>query len=231
MRTEQVVTSFENRVKGHAVLMVDKPPGEVDWDKEMVMPESDYGEAVERLHHVSYALGGIDSSLVPGPYQRLMEETGQEMETFAVYEARLALGCPFVHLTVETAVKSLIHLSASPDAQPWGHDIDKLLPQLHEPHKSEIETRLTPGLKHLQNWQEQARYERLITPTPEMYTEITQAACQVALYTADQYHPGQKIATRVRNRASFIEEQLAHRDLYTGQDRPHREGPGLSFDV
>lgn len=38
MRTEQVVTSFESRVKRQAVV-VDMEPGEVDWDKEMVMPE------------------------------------------------------------------------------------------------------------------------------------------------------------------------------------------------
>ncbi len=232
MRTEQVVTSFENRVKGHALLMVDKEPGEVDWDKEMVMPRSDYEEALERLAQVEKALTGIAASLVPDPSQRLMEETGQETTAFAYYETRLARGCAAGHLTVETAVKSLIHLSSSPKSQPWGHKIDELLPQLPEPHKSEIETRLAAvGVKTLQGWQQQARYEQHVTPTAEVFTEIADAAGRVALYTADQFEPTPDIATRIWSMVSFIEEKIAHRDLYTGLDQRDLDGPGLSLDL
>ena len=223
MRTEQVVTSFENRVKAQAIVMVDKPPGRVDWEKEMVRPESDYEEAVERLHHVWSALSGLASCLTPYRYQRLMEKEGNEREAFSAYEARLTQGASYGHLAVETAMKALIHLSASPEAQPWGHDINKLLPQLHEPHKTETETRLAAGLKHLQNWQEQDRYERYVTPTPEGFTHITETACQTALYTANRFDPGQEIATRTRNLISFIEHQLESRDLHTGQHRTPQE--------
>ncbi|MCQ3802688.1 MAG: nucleotidyltransferase domain-containing protein [Acidimicrobiia bacterium] len=232
MRTEQVATSFESRVKGQAVLLVDKEPGDVYWDKEMVMPASDYEEALERLRQVGNALVGISASLEPTSYQRLMEQTGQEMEAFAVYEQRLALGCAAGHLTVETALKSLIHLSAAPQAQPWGHEIEKLLPQLPEPHKSEIETRLeSVGVENLQRWQQQARYERWVTPTAEVFTEIAKAACRVALYTADQFPPGLDAATPVWRKVSYIEQVIASRDLYTGRDRDERAGPELSFGL
>ncbi len=230
MRTEQVVTSFESRVKSQALVLVDEPPGEVDWDKEMVMPVSDYEEAVERLGQVGNALVGIQHNLVPSDYQRLMEETSQEMEAFAVYEQRLAMGCAAGHLTVETAMKSLIHLSASPESQPWGHEIDKLLPQLPEPHKSKIETRLAAvGVKNLQSWQQQARYERFVTPNAEVFTEIVEAACSVALYTADQFPPGLDVATQVWRKVLYIEQVIARRDLYTGRDRDKREGPSLDY--
>ena len=232
MRTEQVVTSFESRVKGQARVVVDKEPGEVDWDKEMVMPRSDYEEALERLAQVEKALTGIAASLVPDPSQRLMEETGQEMTAFAYYETRLARGCASGHLTVETAVKSLIHLSSSPEAQPWGHKIDELLPQLPEPHKSEIGTRLAAvGVKNLQNWQQQARYEQHVTPTAEIFTKIADAAGKVALYTADQFPPGEEIGTRIWSMVSLIEQVIDRRDLYTGRDRDEREVPGVSFDL
>ena len=232
MRTERVVTSFENRVKSHALVMVDKEPGEVDWDKEMVMPRSDYEEALERLAQVERALTGVAASLVPDPSQRLMEETGQEITAFGYYETRLARGCAAGHLTVETAVKSLIHLSSSPEAQPWGHNIDELLRQLPEPHKSEIETRLAGvGVKNLQKWQQQARYEQHVAPTAEIFTEIADAAGKVALYTADQVAPGQEIGTRIWSVVSLIEQEIDRRDLYTGRDRDEREGPGLSFDL
>ena len=228
MRTEQVVTSFESRVNSYALVLVDKPPGEVDWEKGMVMATSDYEEAVERMGQVANALEGIQESFVPTFAQRRMDEEGNEMEAFASYEGRLARGCAAGHLTVETAVKALIHLSSSPKSQPWGHEIDKLLPQLPEPHRSEIETRLAAvGVKNLQRWQQQARYERFVTPTPEVFTAITEAACGVALYIADQFDPGLAIATRVGRNVSDIEEALARRDLYTGRDRDDREGLGL----
>ena len=223
MRTEQVVTSFESRVKRQAQMVVDKPLGEVDWDKEMVMPESDYQEAVERLRQVSNALTGIQSGFVPTFYQRFLEGEGQKMQAFAEYEQRLALGCAAGHLTVETAIKSLIHLSSSPSAQAWGHEIDKLLAQLHEPHRSEIETRLAAvGVANLQNWQQQVRYERFVTPTPELFTAITKAACQVAFYTVGQFPPGVQIAAEVGRKVSFIEQELDRRDLYTGLNRSDR---------
>lgn len=230
MRTEQVATSFENRVRGQAVLLVDREPGDVDWDKAMVMPESDYEEALERLGQVGNALVGIQDNLVPSIYQRLMEETGQEMEAFAVYQQRLAYGCAAGHLTVETAVKSLIHLSGAPKAQPWGHEIDKLLPQLPEPHRSEIATRLASvGVEDLQKWQQRARYERFVKPTAEVFTAIAKAACSVALYTADQFPPGLDVTTPVWRKVSFIEEMIASRDLYTGRAREERDGPEPPF--
>lgn len=129
-------------------------------------------------------------------------------------------------------MKSLIHLSASPEAQPWGHKIDDLLPQLPEPHKSEIKTRLAGvGITDLQKWQQQARYEQHLTPTAEIFTEIADAAGKVALYTADQFPPGQEIGTRIWSLVSLIEREVDRRDLYTGRDRAEREGPGLSFDL
>ena len=234
MRAEQVVTSFESRVKCHALVMVDQPAGQVDWGKEMVMPTSDYEEAVERLRQTGNALVGIQVSFVPTFYQQLMDGEGSEMKAFAEYEQRLALGCAAGHLTVETAVKSLIHLSSSRSSHPWGHKIDELLPQLPEPHKSEIETRLAAvGVKNLQNWQQQARCERLVTPTPEAFTAITKAACGVALYAADQFKPGLDIATDVRRKVSVIEQAITRLDLYTGRDRSGdaTEGLGLPSDL
>jgi predicted nucleotidyltransferase len=95
MRTEQVVTSFESRVNAYAVLLVDRAPGDVDWDKEMVMPTSDYEEAVKRLGQMADALSNLTASLYPDPSQGWMEETGQDMMAFAEYETRLARGCAY----------------------------------------------------------------------------------------------------------------------------------------
>lgn len=227
MRTEQVVTSFESRVKGHCVTLVNKEPGTVDWDKEMVMPTSDYDEAVERLRQVSDALDGIQAAFVPTFSQRFCDEEGKDTKAFAIYEARLARGCGAGHLAVETAIKALIHLSSSPSSRPWGHDLSRLLGRLQEPHKREIESRLAAvGVENLAGWQEQARYERYATVTPELFTAITEAACEVASYTAGRFQPGQDVADGVYMNVSIIKQALAHRDLYTGQTRGRPSGPG-----
>ena len=57
MRTTRVSTSFEGRVARDGVVLVDRLPAvDVDWDKEMVTPDSDYEEAVERLTGMRDAL-------------------------------------------------------------------------------------------------------------------------------------------------------------------------------
>ena len=49
MRTEKVRTSFESRVKRQGMVLVENQPAKVDWEKEMVMPRSDYEESVETI--------------------------------------------------------------------------------------------------------------------------------------------------------------------------------------
>ena len=49
MRTTRVRTSLEARAARFGTILIDRPPGAVDWDKEMVMPTDDYQEALYRL--------------------------------------------------------------------------------------------------------------------------------------------------------------------------------------
>ena len=65
VRTEQVLTSFENRIAGEGVVLADQGMGEVEWGKEMVLPTSGYAEAVRRLREVSKALTTLNMFLTP----------------------------------------------------------------------------------------------------------------------------------------------------------------------
>ena len=56
VRTENVVTSLESRIVGRGVVLADQGVGEVDWDKEMVLPTNGYEAALRRLREVSSAL-------------------------------------------------------------------------------------------------------------------------------------------------------------------------------
>ena len=93
MRTEQVRTSFESRVQKQGMVLVDNQPVRVDWEKEMVMPRSDFEEAVERLSHMDRALINMAHSFTPSFSQRQLEEEGNTMMAFAEYEQRLISGC------------------------------------------------------------------------------------------------------------------------------------------
>ncbi len=236
MRTEQVRTSFESRVKRQGMLLVDNQPAKVDWDKEMVKPRSGYEEAVERLSHMHRALGTVENSFTPSFAQRRLENEGEAMMAFAEYEQRLIAGCAAGQLAVETAVKSLIHLSSTPTSRAWVHNIVKLMSDLTASHKAQIEWRIASvGVKQLSNWQQEARYERVTTVTPEQFRAIIGAACSVAGYTADQFHPGLPIIGHIRRRVEVIEDSLEHRDLHTGihpleRARDHRGQAGSSRD-
>lgn len=225
MRTRQVCTSFERRVERQGVVLLDNRTGEVNWEKKMVKPTNDYEEAVERLSDIAKNLYNLNSSLTPSFFQRQMLAEGEEMMAFAEYEQRLVSGCAAGQLTVETALKSLIHLASQPTEQPWGHDLTKLLPQLTVAHKIEIEARLAPvGVEKFASWQQKARYEKaargsMVTATPELSRAITKATCSVAAYTVDQFDQDLPSIHQIRRQIAFIEQVLSERDLYTGQTR------------
>ena len=104
-------------------------------------------------------------------------------------------------------------------------------------HKAQIEERIASvGIEQLSNWQQEARYERVTTVTPEQFAAITGAACSVADYTADQFHTGLPIIGHIRRRVEVIEDSLEHRDLYTGihsmeRARDHRDQAGFTLDL
>ena len=225
MRTRQVRTSFERRVERQGVVLFDNRTGEVDWEKEMVKPTNDYEEAADRLSDIAKNLSALNLSFTPSSFQRQMLLQGDEMIALADYEQRLVRGCAAGQLTVETALKSLIHLASEPTEPPWGHDLTKLLPQLTAAHQAEVEARLTPaGVEKFAGWQQKVRYEKaargsVVTATPELFRAITRAACSVADYTIDQFGQDLPIVIEVKKRIAFMLQELEERDLYTGQMR------------
>ena len=97
VRVEGVRASLENRAARYGVVLVDRPPGVVDWDKEMVMPVDDYQEALYRLSLVDNSLLALRERLEPGSVERLEQQMGNEVRAFDVYSGTSGLGvrsCP-----------------------------------------------------------------------------------------------------------------------------------------
>ena len=229
VRTTEVCTSFEQRAAREGVVLVDRRPVGVDWNKEMVMPVSDYEEALCRLQKIGEALGGLWRDLRPDP----VEQDPLDVRAFVLFYGRLRQGCGHAQMTVENAVKALIHLDADPDRPAQGHKIEKLCEELAEPHHSVVPALLDPlGEAAISEWHERAVYHRAgeePDATPQLLAEISRIACRVASYTAGQFPAGGQPVAVVNAHVSNIGEYLDSYDLTTGQPLQHQGGPGLEL--
>ena len=217
MRTSRVRTSFEGRAARDGVVLVDRPAAvDVDWGKEMVMPDSDYGEALARLEGARNALAELLLHLRPDPIE---QGDIDEEEASARCQTRLHRGCGDAHMSVELAVKSLIHLGADLDRPAWGHDIRKLCAQLPEPHRSLLPALLTPlGADAITPWRVAAVYNNTDT-TPELLADLARIACRVVSYAADQFPASARPVAGVRMYVGLIRDYLESYDLVTGEEK------------
>ena len=222
VRTEQVCTSFEGRAAREGVVLVDRGVGEVDWDKEMVMPSNDYEVAVTRLHETLRGLMSLRGRLLPDREEQLEWQKDDEDNAIWASSVRFGWACAHVQHTVEAALKALIHLSADRERLAWGHDINKLCSELSEPHRRAVRSRLSrSAADEITRWHMQSRYwddEWVDDPvTPEMVAKLTVVGCAVAAYTARQFGDEVPDARRILDLVKTLENRAAGYDLLTGK--------------
>ena len=219
MRTTRVLTSLEGRVARYGMVLVDRPAGvDVDWGKEMVMPASDYAEALARLEEARTALGELLEHLGPGRVER----SGSEMvDMWMRMNERLQSGCGNAHMVVELSLKALIHLEADSDQAAWGHDIGRLCARLPEPHRSAVPALLSPlGADAITPWRTEAVYHRTgqgLEVSAEGLSGLARAACRVVSYTAERFPADEPDAARIRGYVRSIEEYLENYDIESGE--------------
>ena len=112
MRTTQVLTSLEARAARVGTVLVDRPEGIVDWNKEMVMPADDHREALYGLDHVSVALEDVLERLKPGTMHARYTELGWLEEAGQSEVGRMLTLGGSCQAVAEAALKALIHLTA-----------------------------------------------------------------------------------------------------------------------
>ena len=206
MRTTRVATSFECRAARDGVVLVDRPAAvDVDWDKKMVVPDSDYAEAVKRLEETRDALRGLLRHLRPDPDER--DDQDENVQAWIL--GRLRRGCGEAHMAVELAVKALIHLESDPDRPAWGRDIGKLCARLPEPHRSTLSALLEPlGADEITPWRTDAVYGSGIEVSPELLADLARTACRAASYAAGRFPAHAPVAADIRGRVRDIEHYL-----------------------
>ena len=216
IRTSQVHTSLEACAARTGKTLVDRPPGPVDWRKEMVMATDDYHEAMYRLGHLAHALDKLCQHLEPGRMQALYIDMG-DLESAAVsgLGRMLTLGGA-AHSGIEHSLKALIHLTAQPQKQPWGHDIEALCRQLPPDTRREVIRVLSPvtpaSVTPWHKWERCHHGGDDPDPTPQVVEPLIRAACRLADYTADRFG-AEPPARRVRTPLEVILDHLDTHDL------------------
>ena len=219
MRTTRVRTSFEGRVARRGVVLLDRSSASgVDPHKEMVMPVSDYEEALKRLDEARAAIGDLRVRL--GPNITEQGDLGMVEKSLRVLD-RLHRGCGDAQMVIELSVKALIHLEADAGRTAWGHDIEELCSRLSEPHRSAVAALLEPvDPDEITLWHTEAVYLRTgrgLEVSAEVLAELARAACRVASYTADRFPADVHAAGSIRRYAVAIAEYLDSCDIETGE--------------
>ena len=129
-RTERVSSSFEAGIAGYAVLLVDKPVGHVQWDKEIGLPTNNHAEACKHLDDTSKALDAMPAHARPGVYEIRAFESGDTELGHRRRFHRMVELCVAASTAIETALKAMTAVAGKPT--PFEHKIHSLLP-LAEP--------------------------------------------------------------------------------------------------
>ncbi|MDE0234356.1 MAG: nucleotidyltransferase domain-containing protein [bacterium] len=188
MRTRQVVTSFQRWARLEGTVLHSRPPsGPINWDKKMVLPTSDYQQALSRLPNIDSKLREMASEVPDRRFPR------RESDTWWAEDRRQGWkrGCRAAHDAIELSIKALINLAADPDKPAWGKDIRGHITNLPRPHQTNITSLLEPiGIDNLSRWHEKAHRRGHPTgATQQQFLTAIEAACSTASYTASQFNP------------------------------------------
>lgn len=220
VRSEQVLTSFESWIAADGVVLADRRPGRVDWDKELVRPSSDYEEAIARLYDLYTGLLDLHRVLGPDSIEEIDRRMGNEVRALSQFTVRLEKACGHVQYVVESAVKAVLHVTSRRRVE-WSHDVEKLCDQLREPQRAEVLARVAPiGAGRITDWHEMSRYlgtERAgKLATPRLVREMATVACSVAWYTVEQFDESTPHTEFIRGTVADVIARLTGYDLETG---------------
>ena len=235
IQREDVPASFVSAISCDLILLTCNPdtPGEVDWNKEQVMPASDSELAVERLQAAIVHLSKIFANLDPGRPERALAYDGDRLDYEMVRSSRMIMICEASHLAMENAAKAIAVLGGVPAETLWTHDIKKLVDSLDDRVSEELRTLLLnepESVKHegyITMWRTCGAYgtrgEGLTIQeiaTPDFARAMALISCDIADYTARtvrHYLGPQDTAAKLAEWSRTISRHLIRHDITTGE--------------
>ena len=200
------------------------------------MPTDDYQEALYRLAHTAGAIESLHERLEPSRMQTQYAALGMAEEAHLAELSRLLDLGESAQKVAESALKALIHVTAEPANQPWGHRIELLCQQLPPTMREYVTAHLLHPVQpeEITLWRRWSQYhERGKDPDQvvEVVEPLIRSVCRLATYTANQFGDEPE-ARRVDYCASQVTRFLDPRSLETGRPVPHRaadDPPGVSL--
>ena len=248
-RTRRVSASFEAGIVAEAMVLYDRPPGDIPWDKEIGLASDNTQEALGRLDEASKALNDLlgHTRMSELEQQSLIAADGASVRHYRHW--RLINVCQSAAMAIETSLKCLIALSGQPVRR--RHDIDYLLGLTgdHAEAARQILAPLQTGLaepgqdrfEDITVWRTAGDYladhpEIDLATTIRLAPGIAAAAVQLASLAVDLTAArveDDALLQPVRHVVAAVAAALDDRDLVEGQSRgrvitPTEHGPGFT---
>ena len=190
VRSGLLATSFERGVAAEAVVLKDEPPGEVNWNKEIGLPDTEHGEAEGSLRNTVQALVMMHTHVHLGPAEQGALADGDADHYLFSLGARLRGLCAQAQIVLETSLKALVHsYGEAPPART--HDLDRLaalLPAVERRLAREHLAGIDPGA--VSEWRQKGTYvadfpDLAPADLPALAHSFALAACGTARLAAD----------------------------------------------
>ena len=229
VRSRRLATTFERRVAAEVIVLHEEAGGDVNWSKEIGLPNTDHGEAAKSLLNTHQALGVLIGLLQPTLRETDALEDRDPDDYLWALAVRLRGVCSQAQSALETALKSLLHLYGH-EPPPLTHDLVKLATRIPEPVRGDVLGLLREvTLDDASKWREQGTY---VADFPDVPLEdlvplgyrLAVAAHRLALFAAEHVErphrpgaaPGEaalRTSNEVRKQAALIERVLNGWDL------------------
>ena len=189
-RRRRLRTSFEAGIATDAVVLCDRPPGSVNWHKEIGMPSSDLDEAVNSLHNMNQALTSLGNMVEPTDRERRVLDDRDAFSYSAAVARRLREVCSCSQSVLENGLKALVHLRGKEPPRRI-HELDTLLSKLPEPLAETAAGPLTDlDLSAASQWRMQGTYPAEYPEVPledlvPLAHSLATAACALGRLTAE----------------------------------------------
>lgn len=221
-RVREVSASFEAGIAPGAVALVDRPVGDVNWDKEIGLPDTNEKEAAQRLDDVRRELSMLRNCLPPSSWETGATEAGRIAECDRLRRDRLIDVCSKAAMAIEHSVKALIALDGRPVRHL--HDIGELLGDIpaRRPALDQAFGDLT--YREVSIWRRAGTYaadrpELTVGETADLAGRLTAAACAVVNIAIAEFGTRRMAAdltTATRLVLATIQDHLEATNLVTG---------------
>ena len=222
-RVDQVSASFEAGIAPSAVALAERPAGDVNWDKEIGLPDTNEKEAAQRLDDARRELSMLRNCLTPSDWEAGAAEAGRTGELHRLQRDRLIDVCSKAAMAIEHSVKALTAIDGRPVRSL--HDIDELLGDI--PARRPSVDRALGGLtsKEVSMWRRAGTYaadrpDLTVAEAAHLARRLAAAACSVAHIAIAEFETrpvATDLAAETRSILTTIRDHLTTTDLLTGE--------------